>query len=1125
MTSKELAHKYQKKSDKQHVLDNPDTYIGSVELVDSYNWLYDSSKNAIVSKKHDYIPGLYKLFDEGIVNARDHVVRMMIKNPVTFINIAIDDEGVITMVNDGAGIDVAMHPEHNVYIPELIFGHLRTSTNYDKTEKKIVGGKNGFGFKLVLIWSEWGMVETVDDTRSLKYVQYFKNNLDTIDKPTITKCRIKAYTKIVFKPDYKRFGIDKLSEDMRNLFIKRIYDIAAITDKRVKVKYNSEIIPIKNFQQYIDMYIGSKDDTKRVYEEANERWEYACCLAPEDEFTHVSFVNGICTNKGGKHVEYILNQIVRKLTAYIKKKKKVDVKANTLKEQLMLFVNCSVENPAFDSQTKDFMNTPIPKFGSTCDVSEKFIEKIANKSGLGVMDMALSLTQVKENKEAKKTDGSKVKSIRGIPKLVDANFAGTLKSELCTLILCEGDSAKAGVISGLSKEDRDIYGVYPLKGKLLNVRDETAKKIADNKEICEIKQIMGLETDKDYTPEEIKTKLRYSRIMFMTDQDLDGSHIKGLGINMFDSLWESLIQTEGFIGFMNTPIIKAKKGTEELLFYNEGQYDLWKESTDTKGWNIKYYKGLGTSTSAEFKEYFKNKKMVCFKWTEQYSKDCIDKVFNKKRADDRKMWLGNYNRKDYLNTDNQLVPYEEFVNREMKHFSKYDNDRSIPNLVDGLKLSLRKILYSAFKKNLNKEIKVAQFSGYVSENSAYHHGEASLNGAIVGMAQDYVGSNNINLLMPNGQFGTRLSGGKDSASERYIFTMLNPITRCIFPQEDDMVLDYLDDDGQLVEPIYYAPIIPLLLVNGSKGIGTGFATDIPSYSPKEIIRYLKGKLNHEIHNEFSDMLYYEGFKGTIAKQEENKFIIKGCCEIIGEDKLRVTELPIGVWTDDYKVHLESLIKDKIVKDFEDNSTEKDVNITIIFMKGQLIKSDEKVLKMSTTKTTTNMHAFDANENLKKYEKAVDIIDEFYTKRLEIYHKRKDKQLEDGYMKLNKLSNKARYIKCVLEDEIDLRKKKNSVIVSLLEDMEFDKVDDNYNYLIKMPMDCVSEENIEKIMKERDELHVMLDKLKNTTVETIWLGELEKLEEEYNKFIQIKCKTYSVKKELIIKKSKIVKKKK
>jgi len=1093
MATESLANKYQKKTDKQHVLDNPDTYIGSVEQVETCNWLFDKEK--FINKSHIYIPGLYKLFDEGIVNARDHVIRMTNKKPVTFIDINIDDEGVITMINDGGGIDVVEHPEHKVYIPELIFGHLRTSTNYDKTEKKIVGGKNGFGFKLVLIWSEWGMVETIDDNRKLKYTQYFRDNLDIIEKPTIVKCAAKSYTKVVFKPDYKRFGIDKLDDDMRSMFIKRVYDIAAITDKKVKVQYNSKHIPIKNFLQYTDFYVG---DVKRIYESTDERWEYVVCLAPDDEFTQVSFVNGINTNKGGKHVEYILNQITRKLIAYIKKKRKIDVKATTLKEQIMLFVNCSIENPSFDSQTKDFMNTPIPKFGSSCEVSDKFIEKIAMKSGLGVMEMAMNLTQVKEIKEVKKTDGSKVKSIRGIHKLVDANLAGTTKSHMCTLILCEGDSAKAGVISGLSKEDRDIFGVYPLKGKLLNVRDEAHKRIAENKEICEIKQIIGLEHDKEYTFEEINSKLRYSKVLFMTDQDLDGSHIKGLGINMFHCLWESLVKIDGFIGFMNTPIIKAKKNNQELLFYNEGQYETWKHNGDTNGYSIKYYKGLGTSTSKEFKEYFSNKKVVGFKWNDDYSNDCIDKVFNKKRADDRKMWLSNYSRKDYLNTDDDLVLYEEFVNKEMKHFSKYDNDRSIPNLIDGIKLSQRKIIYAAFKKNLTKEIKVAQFSGYVSENSAYHHGEASLNGAIVGMAQNYVGSNNINLLMPNGQFGTRLSGGKDSASERYIFTMLSPLTRHIFPQDDDNVLDYLDDDGEMVEPVYYVPIIPMLLVNGSKGIGTGFSTDIPSYSPKEIVKYLRSRLNYEYDTTFNDMLYYEGFNGTISKTDKNKYTIKGCCEIIKDDVMMITELPIGNWTDDYKEYLEGLIKDKVVKDFEDNSTEKDVNITITFVKGELAKCDEKKLKLTTTKTTSNMYAFDANENLKKYESPQEMIDEFYNKRLEIYHKRKNKQLEDGNMKLNKMTNKARYIKCLLDDEIDLRKKKNNVITELLMNMKFDKMEDNYNYLIKMPMDSVSEENVDKILKEKDELSEFLDKLKSTTVESIWLHELNKFEQEYDK---------------------------
>ena len=182
-----------------------------------------------------------------------------------------------------------------------------------------------------------------------------------------------------------------------------------------------------------------------------------------------------------------------------------------------------------------------------------------------------------------------------------------------------------------------------------------------------------------------------------------------------------------------------------------------------------------------------------------------------------------------LDTNSNKVSHKDFINKEMIHFSIYDCERSIPNLMDGLKTSLRKILYSSFKKNLTTEIKVAQFSGYVSEQSGYHHGEASLNGAIVGMAQDYVGSNNINLLLPNGQFGTRLQGGKDSASERYIFTQLNQITRYIYRKEDDPVLEYLEDDGDPVEPRYYVPIVPMVLVNGGKGIGTGFSTDILSY--------------------------------------------------------------------------------------------------------------------------------------------------------------------------------------------------------------------------------------------------------------------------------------------------------
>ena len=1142
-TNNELSQKYQQKTDKEHILANPDTYIGSVENVEADMWMFEKSLNKIKQNTVHYIPGLYKLFDEGIVNCRDHVVRMKqaIKDkkenslPVSYIDIGIQDDGTITMANDGNGIDVAMHPEYNVWIPELIFGHLRTSTNYNKDEKKIVGGKNGFGFKLVLIWSTEGSVETVDHTRGLKYVQSFSNNLDVINKPKVTKCKTKPYTKISFKPDYKRFGVDGLTPDMVNILIKRIYDVAAVTEKNIKVKYNSEPVSVKTFQQYVDMFIGNKEESPRVYEDTeNGRWEYAVAMSPTHEFQQVSYVNGIHTSKGGKHVDYILHQIVRKLSAFIEKKKKITVNSNSIKEQLILFIRCDIENPAFDSQTKDFMNTPSSKFGSSCSVSDKFIEKIAK---MGVMDAACAITEVKENKAAKKTDGTKSKNVRGIPKLIDANWAGTEKSKECTIIFCEGDSAKAGIVSGLSSSDRNVYGVYPMKGKIMNVRGEPTKKIADNKEIADIKKILGLESGKTYKNiEQVHQSLRYGRVLFMTDQDLDGSHIKGLGVNLFQSIWPSLSILPGFIGFMNTPILKARKGSSELMFYNNGEYDTWLETMnqDPKGWNIKYYKGLGTSTGKEFREYFANKKIVGFDHTGKETDDTIDMVFNKKRADDRKTWLGNYERDSYLDTNKEIVSYDEFIHKELIHFSKYDCDRSIPNLMDGLKISLRKILFASFKKNLTSEIKVAQFSGYVSEHSGYHHGEASLNAAIVGMGQNFVGSNNINLLVPSGQFGTRLQGGKDSASERYIFTYLSNITRKLFPILDDPILTYLNDDGLMVEPIFYAPIIPMILVNGAKGIGTGFSTEVLPYNPDDIIEYLYRKLNDdtELTKNWVDFIpYFEGFKGTIKRLTPHKFLVKGKYENLGNDKIHVTELPVGFWTDDFKSNLESLLDTtdsngkRIVpkiKDYDDMSKDVNVDFIIQFPKGKLAelevtKADhdcngvEKLLKLYSTISSSNMHLFNYEDKLKKYEDVESIIDDYYLKRLELYDIRKKYMIDETKKELVLLSNKVKYIQEVLKGTIDLRRKSKEVIDELLEAKQYDKLgkDKDYKYLVKMPMDSVSQENVEKLLNEHQKKEKELEKIQSTTIQEMWLNELKELGSAYTEYKEERRKLLDV----------------
>ena len=497
-------------------------------------------------------------------------------------------------------------------------------------------------------------------------------------------------------------------------------------------------------------------------------------------------------------------------------------------------------------------------------------------------------------------------------------------------------------------------------------------------------------------------------------------------------------------------------------------------------------------------------------------------VFNKKRADDRKNWLDTvYDRNSFADTSKKLIPYEEFINKELIHFSKYDCDRSIPNLMDGLKISLRKILYSAFKKRLTSEIKVAQFSGYVSEQACYHHGEESLNKAIVGMGQNFVGSNNINLLFPSGQFGSRIKGGQDASSPRYIFTRLETITRMIFPEQDDHILKYLNDDGTPVEPQFYTPIIPMVLINGSKGIGTGFSTEILCYNPRDIICYLKNKLQGITTEDIVFLPYYDGFTGETIKLSDTKFLFKGKYEIISTDKIRVTELPIGYWTEDFKELLNNLQNEKdkdgkklppTIKEVFENYTDTTIDFVITFAKGKMselenIKGDyelngiEKILKLYSTSSTTNMNLFNAEDKLKKFDNVSEIIDEYFETRLKCYEVRKDFMIISLEKELVVLRNKAKYIQEVLSGTVDLRKKNKHDICEMLQHKDYDMVGDDheFKYLVKMPMDSVSEENIEKLLKEHATKQDEMERIKETSIQHMWLSELDILEKEYQEY--------------------------
>lgn len=423
---------------------------------------------------------------------------------------------------------------------------------------------------------------------------------------------------------------------------------------------------------------------------------------------------------------------------------------------------------------------------------------------------------------------------------------------------------------------------------------------------------MGLQYKKNYEDEDSLKTLRYGKIMIMTDQDQDGSHIKGLLINFIHHNWPSLLRHR-FLEEFITPIVKVSRNKQEMAFYSLPEFEEWKSSTPNhKKWKVKYYKGLGTSTSKEAKEYFADMKRhrIQFKYSGPEDDAAISLAFSKKQIDDRKEWLTHFmedrrQRKllglpeDYLyGQTTTYLTYNDFINKELILFSNSDNERSIPSMVDGLKPGQRKVLFTCFKRNDKREVKVAQLAGSVAEMSSYHHGEMSLMMTIINLAQNFVGSNNLNLLQPIGQFGTRLHGGKDSASPRYIFTMLSPLARLLFPPKDDHTLRFLYDDNQRVEPEWYIPIIPMVLINGAEGIGTGWSCKIPNFDVREIVNNIRRLMDGE---EPLPMLpSYKNFKGTIEELAPNQYVINGEVAILNSTTIEISELPVRTWTQTYK---------------------------------------------------------------------------------------------------------------------------------------------------------------------------------------------------------------------------------
>jgi len=1070
MASKNISQSYQKKTHREHILSLPDTYIGSIQNTEEE--VFIRTGDTFAKEKLVINPGFYKLIDELLVNAHDHVVRLRSRaseNPVKRITIACDETHVY-IENDGEPIDVVEHPEHKVWVPQMIFAELLTSTNYSADEKKLVGGKNGYGVKLVNIFAKQMEVMIVDSARKLSYQQTYSLNMTKIDEPKVRPSKSKSSVAIRWDPDFARFGMTEITPDMRKLIERRVWDLAMTVGKDVKVSWNGDVLKCRNLPDYAKSY--GVDPV--VYESPNERWHIAVGQSHDGIF-NMSFVNGIWTSKGGTHVDAIVNQITNHVVDYLENKKKIKVKNSIVKDQLAVFVVGLVENPSFTSQTKETLTTKLSAFGSSPRLSEDTLKKIVSK--LGIVDTVLQAQAVRDSKDNTKTDGKKQSRITGIPKLDDAVYAGTPKSGECTLILTEGDSAKAMALSGLSQDQRKRYGVYPLKGKILNVKDTSDSKVEQTKEIAELKKILGLQSGKKYKS---VSELRYGSVLIMTDQDYDGSHIRGLLINLFHELWHELVAIPGFLTYMATPIVKANRGKETRQFYSQYEYEQWRKGDGAKGWKVKYYKGLGTSTRDEAKEYFAAPQAVQFQFGPG-SDEAIDMAFNKSRADDRKAWLQTYD-KTALVPSGSVVPYPDFVHKDLIHFSNYNLERAIPSVMDGLKVSQRKILYAAFKRNLRTEIRVAQFAGYVSEHTGYHHGEASLNETIVGMAQTFVGGNNIPWLVPQGQFGTRLQGGKDSASPRYINTYLQPNIRNLVPEADSSVLAYRNDDGLPVEPEWYAPILPMLLVNGARGIGTGYSTYIPPHNPNVLMDRLKRWLSGDTSALDEPLVpWFRGFNGTVNANGTVTGVYHK-----EKDEFVVTDLPPGKWTQDFREWLEHELAEGRIKDFVDVSTDTDIHVRIRGI-------DEKALVKSITDKVkvTNMHAFNSKGRVVKYDTANEILKEYATVRLDLYETRRQGLISALTAELPYHEDVMRFINDQIADTptLNFRKKARLACEGELERMKYRKVSDTYDYIFRLPVSTFTLETIQSHATKLQSLRDEIARLRETRATEMWLTEL------------------------------------
>jgi DNA topoisomerase-2 len=513
-----IEEQYSRKTPLEHILLRPGMYIGPTQQSPpSPQWIprpvpsspqpsskaistKESVKNTIqmVREKVPHHPALVKLLDEILVNAFDNRLRHGSKKSTTQIDVVIEPgngkiEPFISVTNNGKGIPVTIHKKEGIYVPEMLFGHLLTGSNFDDSnQKQVTGGRHGYGAKLTNIFSKKFELETLDSVREKKYTQKWENNMRVMHDAEVVSLKEKDlpeggdYTRITFVPDILKVTNGNLHLDVNNaippedyaIMCRRVYDVAGCGGGELKVTLNGKVLPIFSFRDYIELFRPSSSPNI-CYQKINSRWEVGIGLSSSGSFENISFVNGMDTSRGGTHVNAIVQQVTKRIVDKVTKdySELADTVSQAMvRRHLCVFVNCLIENPSFDSQMKESLTSSPSSFGSNYTLSETYFKKLLKdeqSGGPGIIEEVVTAAQGRQQASLLRLVGGKKKTKRqllNIPKLDDAHLAGSGDGHKCSLILTEGDSAKALAVAGLEVVGRELYGVFPLRGKFLNVR-------------------------------------------------------------------------------------------------------------------------------------------------------------------------------------------------------------------------------------------------------------------------------------------------------------------------------------------------------------------------------------------------------------------------------------------------------------------------------------------------------------------------------------------------------------------------------------------------------------------------------------------------------------------------------